>query len=125
MCCLSKLEIFIDSYALLTHGRGGFDQLKTENKTKIDPLALELQAISKHYRNGTDARSAIFFSLSLYWLTNLQIFIDLHALLAHSRGGFDQLKTENKTKIDPLAPELQAIFNALPELMRARRSFFL
>ena len=44
MYCLSKLQIFVDSYALLTHGRDGFDQWKTENKTKIDPLVLELQA---------------------------------------------------------------------------------
>ena len=55
---------------------------------------------------------SVFFSISLYWLSNLQIFIDSHALLTHGRGGYDQLKTENKTKIDPLAPELQASLEA-------------
>ena len=108
----------------MTHARGRFDQLKTENKMKINPLAPELQAISKHYQNGTDACSAIFFSLSLYWLTNLQIFIDLHALLTHVRGGFDQLKTENKTKIDPLALELQAIFKHYQNGSDARSAIF-
>ena len=97
----------------MTHGRGGFDLLKTENKTKIDPLALELQAIFNALPELMRAQRS--FSPSLYWFSNLQIFIDLHALLTHGRGGFDQMKTENKTKIDLLAPELQAIFNALPE----------
>ena len=58
---------------------------------------------------------SVLFSISLYWLSHLQIFIDSHALLTYDKGGFEHLKTENKTKIDPLAPELQASFEALPE----------
>ena len=50
-----KLQIFIDSFALLTHGRGSFEELKTENKTKIDWLVAELRA-SVYALRERDAR---------------------------------------------------------------------
>ena len=48
------------------------------------------------------------FSISLSSLSNLQICIDSYALLTYDRSSFEQLKPENKTKIDSLEPEIRA-----------------
>ena len=81
------------------------------SKLKFDTFSSQKESSSQ--LDLCDSRA--IKSVRLYCLSKLQIFIDSYALLTHVRGDFDQLKTENKTKIDPLAPELQAIFNALLE----------
>ena len=58
---------------------------------------------------GRGRRSWVTFSISLFCLLNLWIFIDWYALLTHDRSNYEQLNPENKTKIDWLESELRAI----------------
>ena len=68
-----------------------------------------------HIRNGNlrPATVSVFFTIRLYQLSKLQIFIDSSVFLTDNRNSVELCNIENQIEIDQLQPELSTVVQPL------------
>ena len=82
-------------------------------KTKLNLINYNqsYEQLFRHIRNGNfrPATVSVFFSISLYKLSKLQILIDLYVFYTEDRNSFELINAENQIEIDQLQPELSTV----------------
>ena len=108
--CLSKLQIFIDWYALLYDDADSYKLFKIENKIEIYWIEPEIRTLFTRRLTWLCPRFSAIVSISLHCLWKLQIFNDWYALLYDDVDSYELFKIENKIEIDRIELEIQMLF---------------